>query len=164
MCVLDGVEDFVPVGSPKVGGSAESSYGVLVGLSVVDHDVLGIIGLHFESEVGVDLDYTLPILSLDGEKKRAEPFEGAEITADPEKVYLADTGGALGVVLAVPDAFEDGGEGGDTDTGTNEDGGFELEDILRGGSEWAIDVDTGKDAAEGWVHFVGSLLTDTNNL
>ncbi len=96
----------------------------------------------------MNLDVVLKILSFDGQKKGTEPFERTEISADPEEVHLPQSGAALGIVHAVPDALENGGERCDTNTSTNENSNFELEHIFGGRTEGAINVYAGKNLAE----------------
>jgi hypothetical protein len=96
------------------------------------------------------------VLSFDSEQKRAEPFEGAEITANPEEVHLPQSCTTLGVVHAVPDTLKNGGEGCDTDTGTDEHSDFEFEHVLRCRAEGTVDVDTRQDLAHG--DFLGILV------
>ncbi|KFY06156.1 hypothetical protein V491_08819 [Pseudogymnoascus sp. VKM F-3775] len=70
------------------------------------------------------------ILRLNSEQQATEPLETTKVPADPEEVDLAQPRLLLWVVHPVPDALEDGGEGGDADTGTDEYGGFVLEDVF----------------------------------
>lgn len=94
---------------------------------------------------GVDLDVIIDILRLDSQQQRSEPFEGSEVSANPEEVDLPQSRtGSLRVVHAVPDTLKNGRERSDTDTGTAEDGDFELEHILRGRTERTVNVDSGK--------------------
>jgi hypothetical protein len=96
---------------------------------------------------GVDLNMILKILRFNSQQQRPEPLERPEISADPEEVDLAQTRPALRVVHAVPDALENGSEWGNTDTGTDQDGDFELEHVLGGGSERSVDIDSGENLA-----------------
>ncbi len=84
------------LGRPKLVGGAQAGDGVLVGVGVVDHDVGGVVGLDLGGEVGVDLDAVVDVLGLDGQQQRAEPLEGAEVTADPEEVDLGQARLGLG--------------------------------------------------------------------
>ena len=95
----------------------------------------------------MNLNVILQILSFDSEQKGAEPLEGAEVTANPEEIHLPQSCTALGVVHAVPDAFEDRSEGGNTDTGTDKHSDFEFEYILRGRTKGTVDVYTRQNLA-----------------
>lgn len=150
------LENHIPVGATEVGGRAETGNGILFGVGVVDHNVGCVVGFDFGGQVGVDLDMVVQILGFNGEEERAEPFKGSEISANPEEVDLSESSAALGVVHAVPDTLEDGSEGRYTDTGTYEDSDFEFEHILGCGTEGAIDVDSGKNLAEG--KFIRTIL------
>ena len=163
MQFADAPEDHVPVGTAKVGWASQTGDGVLVGVGVVDHDVGRVVRLNLGREVGVDLDAVVKVLLLDGEEQRAEPLKGAKVTADPEEVDLSQARSLLGVVHAVPDGLEDGGEGGHTDTGTDEDGDLVLEDILRGRSKGTINVHPRQHPAESRVG-IRLLVVNTHNL
>lgn len=58
-----------------------------------------------EDTYGMDLDGVIHVLRLDSQKQASEPFERAEVTADPEEVYLSESGLALWIVHSVPDAL-----------------------------------------------------------
>ncbi len=105
--LADALEDHVPVGAAKVGRAAEASNGVRLGISVVDHDVGGVVALDLGREVRVDLDAVLDVLGLDGHEQRAEPLKGAKVAADPEEVDLGQPRLLLRVVHPVPDGLED---------------------------------------------------------
>lgn len=160
------LEHHIPIRATKVGRRTQACDGILVAVDVVDHDVVGIVDLDLRGQIRVDLNVVVHVLGFNGEEERAEPFEGAKVTADPEEVNFAETSLLLGVVHAVPDALEDGSEWGDTNTGTNEDDGFVFEDIFGGGAEWTVDVDSRKDTADCWVCAiaVGSVLVDRDYL
>jgi hypothetical protein len=96
----------------------------------------------------VDLNAVIVILGLDSQKQRSEPLKRSKISAHPEEVHFPQPCASLWVVHAVPDTLEDGGERRDTDTGTDEHGNFEFKDVFGGGTEGAVDVDSGKDLAE----------------
>lgn len=109
---------------------------------------------------GVDLDVIIDILRLDSQQQRSEPFERSEVSADPEEVDLPQSRtGSLRVVHAVPDTLKNGRERCDTDTGTTENGDFELEYILRGRTERTINVDSGKNLTQGDLFAGPTLLT-----
>lgn len=80
------------------------------------------------------------ILSLNSQKQRPEPFEGAEITANPEEVHLVESCLLLRIVTPVPDTLQDRCEGRDTNTGSNENRNFVFENVLRCRSKWSINV------------------------
>lgn len=163
MNLPDTSEDHVPVGSAKVGRAAKTSDGILVGVGIVDHNVCRIVGLDSGGEICVNLNAVVQILSFDSEKKRTEPLERVEVTANPEEVNLGQSCLLLGVVHSVPDGLEDGGEGCHTDTSTDEDRDFILEDIFRGRTKGAVDVDSGEDTTDSWVDF-GLAACKTDNL
>ena len=96
---------------------------------------------------GVDLDVVVKILRLDSQQQRPEPLERAEISANPEEVDLSETRPALGVVHPVPDTLQNRSEGRNTNTGTDQDGDFELEHVLGSGTERTIDVDSRENLA-----------------
>jgi hypothetical protein len=133
----DRLEDHVPVGAAKVCGSAQAGDGILFGVRIVDHDVGCVVGFDLGGEVlfrtlatisrhkyrqrgdtySVNLNMVIDILCFNRQQQRAEPLKGPEIPANPEEVHFPQTRAALRVVHAVPDALEDGREGGDTNTG-----------------------------------------------
>lgn len=102
MNLANTLEDHIPIRSAEIRGCAETRDGITIGIGIVDHDVRRVVDLDLRGEVGVDLDVVVHILSLDGEEERTEPFEGTEITADPEEIDFPETGLLLGVVHAVP--------------------------------------------------------------
>lgn len=96
------------------------------------------------------------ILCLNSQQQRSEPLERPEISANPEEVDFTQAGAALRVVHPVPDTLQDGSEGRDTDTCTDEDGDLEFEHVFGGGAKGAVYVDAGEDLAEG--DFGGAVL------
>ncbi len=99
----------------------------------------------------------LLLLGLHDAQEFQEPLERLLVAVDPEKVHLPKTlhrlaeigqpsqmaPGALPFRLAIPEheRLQDGGEGGDTDAGGDEDGVLGLEDVARGSAERSVQVD-----------------------
>lgn len=85
-----------------------------------------------EKAYSVDLDIMFLILYLNCLKQRLEPFQGAEITTDPEEVDFSETSlrARIAAGHAVPDALEDAGEGRYAYTCADEDCGLEFEDVF----------------------------------
>jgi hypothetical protein len=106
----------------------------------------------------VDLNVVIDILGFDGQEERPEPLEGAKISANPEKVDLPQSRAALWVVHPVPDALENGGEGCDTNTGTDQYRNFELEHIFRCRTKGSVNVHSGQDLAERNLFTASTLL------
>lgn len=131
---LDALEDGVPIRPAKVRRRPQSRDCILFGIRVVNHDIRGIVGLDLCGKISVDLDEMADILSLDGQKKRAEPFKRSKVTANPEEIHLVETRLLLRIVGTVPDGLEDAGEGSDTDTGTHKNGYFVFEDVFGSGT------------------------------
>lgn len=156
----------IPIRPPKVRRRSESRNSITIRIRIIDHDIRRVIHLDLRRQVRVDLNMVIHILRFDSKQQRAEPFEGAEITTDPEEIHFAETGLLLWVVHAVPDGFQDGGEGCDADSGADEHGDFEFEDVFGGGAEGAVDVDSREDAADGGVDAVcaGAVLVDGYDL
>src|SRR5271155_740248 len=98
---------------------------------------------------GVNLNNLQFILLFDGEEQLLEPLQAAKVSTNPEKVDLLQTH-FLGVTRAhpIPYRLQDAGEGSDADTRADKDGRFEFEDILRGGSERAVNVDSWQDLVD----------------
>lgn len=165
------LEDAAKVGTTKVCPRLELSQGINRAADRVEHNVLG--GVHVEllGEIGVDLEELdaagtgdaggLGGLLLEGEEEGLEPLEGAGVLADPDELDTAETGGGVGAVAQVPDVLEDGGPGGDTDTGTDQNGDFVLEDVLGGGTVGAVDAESGHLLAVGKSDVVHSQGVDT---
>jgi len=82
------------------------------------------------------------ILCLNGQEERPEPFEGAKVSADPEKVDLSETSLSLRIVHSIPDTLQNGCKWCNADTSTDKDSDLELKDILRSTAEGSIDVDS----------------------
>ncbi len=114
--LADALEHHIPIRSTKVRWCSETRNGVAVRVRVVDHNVRGVVDLDLGRQVGVDLDVLLKIKKQDGEKQRAEPLEGAEVSADPEEVDFAEAGLLLRVVHSVPDRLQNRSEGCNTNT------------------------------------------------
>jgi hypothetical protein len=51
MDLADGSEDHVPVGPPKICRRAKSSYGILVRVDIIDHDVVRIVTFDLCGEI-----------------------------------------------------------------------------------------------------------------
>lgn len=81
--------------------------------------VSGVSSIKAGRAYGVDLDMVVDVLRLNRQEERSEPFEGAEISADPEEVYLSEPCASLRIVHTVPDALQDGSEWRDTNTRTD---------------------------------------------
>lgn len=136
------------IGTTKVGTGLKLSEGILVGAYRVQHDVVRRVDIDLLGEVGVDAQELIAIAAAHGlrfqrGKQILEPFKRRGILADPDKLYTAEALGRIGRQAHMVDGFEDGCPGCDTDTGTNEDGDFVLEDIFGGSSVRAIDADGG---------------------
>lgn len=67
----------------------------------------------------VDFNMAIHVLGFDGHKKRAKPFEGAEVPTDPEKIHFPEPRLLLGKVHSVPNTFQDRGERGNANPGAN---------------------------------------------
>lgn len=95
----------IPVGSPEVGWSLQAGNRIALRADVLDKDVGHVVVLELGGEVNRDIDPVLRVLLLDGVQERVEPFCSAEVTNDPDKVDLGETGGlrVVEVVHPVPD-------------------------------------------------------------
>lgn len=82
-------------------------------------------------------------LFLQGGEQCLEPFKGACVFADPDKLDSAKTCGRVGRVAQVPDVFENGGPGCNTDTCADEDGDFVFKDVLCWCTVWSVDAQAG---------------------
>ena len=155
--LANALEDSIPIGSAKVGGCTEACDGIAIGggscsaiVNRVEHNVCCVVRLDACSEVGMNFNAAAEILSLDGKQQALEPFKTAKVSTDPKKVDLPKP--ALVVLFAssgrthtMPDALEDTSKRCDTDTGAHEDCCLKLENVLRGGPERTVDVDTRQD-------------------
>ena len=73
------------------------------------------------------------------------------VPANPEEETPAHLHDGVGVNDAVPNRLEDAGEGGDTNTGADEDSDLVLEDVLRGGTKGPVNHDAGQGGGGGAV-------------
>jgi len=124
------LKDIIPIGSPKIRRCSQPRNGVPIRVGVINHDIRRVVRLDFRRQVRVDLNMVVHVLGFDGEEERTEPFEGTKVTTDPEEVDFAETSLLLRIVHAVPDGFEDGCKGRDSNTGTAKHGNLVFEDIF----------------------------------
>lgn len=99
----------------------------------------------------MNLNMAVHILGFDGHQERAEPLERTKIPAHPEEVDFAKTRLLLRVVHPVPDALQDGSEGGNADTGTNENSNLVLEDIFGCTAKRSIHVHSREDLSDSGI-------------
>lgn len=166
MNLPDTPENHIPIRSAKVRWRPQTRDRITISICIVNHNICSIIHLDLRSKICMDFNMVIHILSFDSEKQGAEPFKGAEVTADPEEVDFAETSLFLWVVHAVPDGFEDRCEWRDTNTCSNQNGDFVFEDIFRCRAEGPIDVDSREDPTDCWIDTFcpRTILVDTNDL
>jgi len=153
MFVSDAREDDVPVWSAEVSGCTEGGDGVLLSSDIGNDDVVHVVLLDLSRQVNVDLDAITRVLFLDGVQEGVEPFSCAEVPDNPSEVDLGEAGGLriAEVIHAIPDGLQNGGEGSHTDTGTDEEDGFVVQEILGCGTEWTVHHDTRENPVKGRV-------------
>ena len=143
-------EQFLEVGTTKVGAAAQLGKRVLVGTNGVEDNVLSSGNVEALSEVSVNAEEVASVgagllqgLRLKRGEQCLEPFEGRSVLADPDEFHTAKTLWRVGRGAHVPDVLENRGPGSDTDTGTDQHSDFVLEDILGGGTIRTVDAELG---------------------
>jgi hypothetical protein len=112
----------------------------------------------------VDFDPTVQILSFNGRQQRPEPLEGSKITADPEKVDLAEAGPLLRIVHTVPNTLQDRRERRNANTGTAQHCHLIFEDIFGSAAKRPINVDSWEDSANRRINItVAVILVDSHH-
>lgn len=151
--VTHACEELSEVGAAKVGAGLELSKRVDISTNRVEDDVLR--GIHIEllSKVGVNLQkfYTaragdtssLARLVLERREESLKPLERAGIFAHPDELDTTETGWWVGAVAQMPDVLEDRGPWRNTNTGSDQNGDFILEHILRGSTVGSINAKMG---------------------
>ena len=112
----------------------------------------------------MDLDMAVHVLGFDGHQQRAEPFERAKVSADPEEIDLSKTRLLLRVIHPVPDALQNRSERSNANAGTDQNGNLVLEDVFRCTAEGPIDVDSRENLSNGRIDAcAGRSVIDTHN-
>jgi len=132
--------DRFPVWAAVHGARAKEGQWVKLGTGVVDGDVpqhiladlLGKVDV-YAKEVGINLG------GFDFLEQALEPSERGSVTADPEELDTLKSA-KIALPLPVPDMLQDGGEGSDADTSTDEDSDLSLEHILSRSTVRTIDT------------------------
>lgn len=86
-------------------------------------------------------------LGFERGEERLKPFEGGSVFADPDEFDTAETLGRVGAETEVVDGLENRGPRCYTNTSTDEDSDFVLEDVFCGGSIGSIDLEAGHSLA-----------------
>lgn len=89
---------------------------------------------------------TISLSLFDFLQERLEPSKARSIPAHPNELDTSQST-KLSPLLAVPDVLEDTREWRNTDTGTDQDSHFGVEDILGRGTVWTVDPDAGESGA-----------------
>lgn len=145
------LEEASEVGTSKVSSGLEFGERINIGTNTVQHDVVGSVVVELLGEVGVDLQELVTIatrkvggflrLSLERREEDLEPFEGGGVFANPDEFDTSETGWWVGTIAHVPDVLENSSPGSNTDTGSDENGDFVVEDILSWCSVGTVDLD-----------------------
>jgi hypothetical protein len=77
-------------------------------------------------------------LSFNVDEEIPEPLKGVHGGAEPVEVDLLEAERLVPGLLTVEDGFEDGGEGSDSDTSTDQETNLVREDIFTGRTKWTI--------------------------
>ena len=147
------LKDLGEVGATEVRARLEFSQRIEISTDGVEHDVLRRVHIELLGEVGVDLEELhatatgnaggLVTLSLERGEESLEPLEGPSILADPNKLNTSQPGGWVGTVAEMPDIFQDGSPGGNTDTSTDQHRNFIVKHILSRGTIGSVDSEAG---------------------
>lgn len=145
-----GHEQLVEVRSAEVGPAVQLRQRILGAADRVQHDVLRRVDVESLRQVGVDPEELEALaarlagrrlgLGFERGEQGLEPFEGAGVLADPDKLDAAEAPGRVGRVANVPNVLEDRGPGGDADAGADEDRNFIVKN-LRTGSVDAVEAE-----------------------
>ena len=149
--IAHSAKEALEIRTTKICSGLEFGEGIDLGANGVEVDVGGGVAVELLGEVCVDAKEFRPAgrcrggcgLCFEGGEECLEPFEGGGVFADPDELDTTETLGWVGSTAQVPDVFEDGGPGSDTDTCSDEDGDFVVEHIFGGSSIWAIDAELG---------------------
>jgi hypothetical protein len=141
-------QEALEVRAAKVCSRFEFGEGILVCANRVEDNVLRRVGIHFLRQVCVDAQELVAVAAAEGLRfergeQRLEPFERRSVFADPDELDAAETLGRVGAQAEVVDGLENRGPGCDTNTGTDEDGDFVLEDVLSGRSVRSVNLEAG---------------------
>lgn len=113
---------------------------------------------------GMDLDVTVHVLRFNRHEQRPEPLKGTKVAADPEKIHFPKPSLLLGIVYAIPDAFKNRRERGNSNACSDKDSNFIFEDIFRRASEWPINENAWQDSSKRGIHiYVRGFLVDPNH-
>ena len=77
-------------------------------------------------------------LSFDIDQEVPEPLKGVHGGAEPIEVDLLKAERLVSSLLTVEDGLEDGGEGSDSNTSTDQETNLVREDILTGSTKWTV--------------------------
>jgi len=143
--------DSHPVGATEHGTRTEEGQWIVVSTSIIDSDIPQHVFADLLGEVDVDAqEVGISLGSLNLVQQALEPTEGRSITADPEEFDTTENT-KVATLLSVPDVLEDRCKGGNTDTSSNQDGNFSIENILRRGTIRSINANLREGRSSGRV-------------
>jgi len=152
-CLSHLAVDGHPVRASEHGTGAEERKGVVLRAGIVNGDVPEHVLADLLSEVDVDTqEVGIGLSSLNFGQETLEPTERGSITANPEE-FDATKRPAIALSLTVPDILKDGRKRSDTNTGSDQNGNLDVENILSRGTERTVDADLGKTESAAGIKF-----------
>jgi len=133
--------DTLPVGTTEHSAAAEERKRIILCSSIINCNVPKHIFTNLLGEVDVNAkEVGISLSSFNFLQQALEPTKRRSIAADPEELHTSERSN-FAFSLLIPDVLQDRSEGGDTNTCTNEDSNFNLENVFSGSTVRAIDPD-----------------------